>query len=61
MYDDDFSDDWRSLFRVRISPKKLIVGTLTFFALYKFTKVLLAMQRRLETLEAILLDRPPRL
>lgn len=60
MYNDDYADDWRGLFRLRIPPARWLYAAAAMIVAWKLGALIASMKRRLETLEAILLDQPRR-
>jgi hypothetical protein len=65
VYDED-AQAWRGGFRFRLPclhgiPWNLILFTAAIFGGWKLGRLIRSMRIRLETLEAILLDHPPRL
>jgi len=54
MYDDDYA--WRESFRLVLPARRWLLAVVGAVAAWRLGRLILSMKRRLETLEAILLD-----
>lgn len=54
MYDDDYA--WRESFRLVLPARRWLLAAVGLAAAWRLGRLILSMKRRLETLEAIILD-----
>lgn len=59
MYDDSDGEEWREGFRLTLPPRRWLYAAAGLVVVYKLGQLIVSMKRRLETLEAILLDPNP--